>query len=287
MSKATASRYAASAGVAVTPPNWAAVSDIETNSRPKLEVVPASSSSTLGAKDVGCRILNVAVAVVAIAICAIPMVLVALAVRVTSPGPVIYKQPRVGLDRRNGRGWQAERGRRRLERRGDRTADTQERRAVDRRADSRRDKDQGGRIFTIYKFRTMRVAEPNADQVWSSKSDPRITPIGKFLRASRLDELPQFFNVLMGDMNIVGPRPEQPKIFEELSEEVRNYRDRQRVLPGITGLAQVRLGYDETVDGVQRKVDLDLEYISRRSAKEDLMIMAKTMPVMVFQKVWM
>ena len=100
-------------------------------------------------------------------------------------------------------------------------------------------------------------------------------------------EWPQLFNVLKGDMNIVGPRPEQLGIFQGLRSEVRGYSRRQKVLPGITGLAQVNLGYDTCIEDVRRKVELDLEYIEERSAAKDLQIMAKTVPVMIFQKVWM
>jgi len=208
-----------------------------------------------------CRWLNVAVAVLGIILTAPVMLVVALLVRITSPGPVIFTQPRVGVDRRCGRG-NASGG------------------------DSRRQSDRGGALFTIYKFRTMRT-DPADGQVWASRNDPRITVIGKFLRATRLDELPQLFNVVRGDMNIVGPRPEQPEIFEELAQKVHGYRERQRVLPGITGWAQVNHGYDQCLDDVKRKVELDLEYIQRRSPSADLLIMAKTVPVMVLQKVWM
>ncbi|HKK92712.1 MAG TPA: sugar transferase [Longimicrobiales bacterium] len=212
------------------------------------------------------RAVNVLVASVAIVLTAPLMLVVALLVKLTSRGPVIYTQPRVGLNRRRRAGpW-----------------DGQDRR-------SRRD--TGGRVFTIYKFRTMRcfqteTLDGEGAQVWATRDDPRITPIGSFLRATRLDELPQLFNVLKGDMNIVGPRPEQPEIFVDLSEEVQGYRDRQKVLPGITGWAQVNHGYDESLDDVRKKVELDLEYIDRRSAVEDLVIMAKTVPVVVFRKVW-
>lgn len=213
-------------------------------------------------RDVACRWLNVVVAAVGILITAPLMFAVAVAIKVSSPGPVLFLQSRVGLDRRRGEG-----------------------RNVPNRD---RGKDRGGRIFTIYKFRTMRPDHGHSRQVWASEHDPRITSVGRFLRATRLDELPQFFNVLKGDMNIVGPRPEQPEIFAELHDELgRRYRSRQRVLPGITGLAQVKQGYDTDLDGVKRKVDLDLEYIGRRSAGRDLQIMAKTLPVMVFRKVWM
>ncbi|MEM7414171.1 MAG: sugar transferase [Gemmatimonadota bacterium] len=208
------------------------------------------------------RLLNVVVASVGIVLTAPLMLVIGLIIKLTSKGPVIYTQRRVGLDRR--------------------------RESQPDQVNARRASDFGGRLFTMYKFRTMRPAKPGAKQVWASQDDPRITFIGKILRATRLDELPQFFNVLRGDMNIVGPRPEQPEIFQELGEELgRQYRRRQRVLPGITGLAQVKQGYDTDLDGVRRKVALDLEYIRERSPSSDLSIMAKTVPVMVFRKVWM
>jgi lipopolysaccharide/colanic/teichoic acid biosynthesis glycosyltransferase len=149
-----------------------------------------------------------------------------------------------------------------------------------------RREDRGGRIFTIYKFRTMRV-DSDVREVWASREDTRVTAVGGFLRATRLDEIPQFFNVLKGDMNIVGPRPEQPGIFVRLRDELAEYRRRQGVLPGITGLAQIELGYDTDVGTVRKKVELDLEYIRRRSAVHDLAIMLRTIPVVVCRKVWM
>lgn len=206
------------------------------------------------------RGINIAVASVGIFLTAPIMLVVALLIKLTSPGPVIYKQHRVGIDRRGNRGPGSE--------------------------NYRRSVDHGGKLFTIYKFRTMRN-DPKAGQQWASKNDPRITTVGSFLRATRIDELPQFFNVLKGDMNIVGPRPEQPQIFQELRQSIGRYQERQRVLPGITGLAQVTLGYDTSVDDVKKKVEMDLEYIERSSPAEDLLIMAKTVPVMVFRKVWM
>ncbi len=118
-------------------------------------------------------------------------------------------------------------------------------------------------------------------QVWASGTDPRITRIGSVLRKYRLDELPQLWNVLIGDMNIVGPRPEQPSIFLDLRDQVARYQQRQRVLPGITGWAQVNHPYDQSIDDVKKKVAYDLEYIGRRSMVEDLKIMARTIPVMV------
>jgi lipopolysaccharide/colanic/teichoic acid biosynthesis glycosyltransferase len=203
------------------------------------------------------RAINITVALIILALAAPVMLAIAVLIRLTSKGPAIYKQPRVGLDRRRDRG------------------------AVG--LNPRRSIDHGGRIFTIYKFRTMYLSDTEV-QKWAADNDPRITPIGRVLRSFRLDELPQLFNVIKGDMNIVGPRPEQPNIFADLREDVQHYPTRQRVLPGITGLAQVSLPYDRDILDVKRKVRLDLEYVRRRSPGEDLLIMAKTMPVMMLRK---
>ena len=204
----------------------------------------------------GRRALNVAVAAVGLVITAPIMAAVAIAIKLSSPGPVFYKQVRVGLCRRTSMG-----------------------------GNFRRQQDLGGKPFTIYKFRTMRPAKPGEDtQQWCATNDPRITTIGRFLRKTRLDELPQLINVLRGEMNVVGPRPEQPAIFQNLRTEVQNYQYRQQVRPGITGRAQVTLGYDESVEDVRRKVEADLEYIRTQSVTEDFKIMAMTVPVMLFRK---
>lgn len=210
------------------------------------------------------RTLNVCFAVVA-AIATLPLIIaIAFLIRLTSKGPIIYAQTRVGVNRRSGR----------------------ERRAQSRgRLSSRRWRNQGGRPFTIYKFRTMYVSEQGKNhQVWAKPDDPRITPVGQFLRKYRLDELPQLVNVLRGDMNLVGPRPEQPEIFAYLSNVIERYAERQGVLPGITGWAQVNHHYDTSEHDVRRKVALDLEYIEKRSPAEDLKIMARTVPVMVLKR---
>jgi lipopolysaccharide/colanic/teichoic acid biosynthesis glycosyltransferase len=219
--------------------------------------------SPSGARSV--RIINVVVAAVGILITAPLMLLIALAVRITSPGPAIYTQQRVGLDTRMG-----------IDRRKDRRVPTGTK--------DRRSRDKGGRLFTIYKFRTMANDTSGRGQIWARPGDPRITRVGAILRRYRLDELPQLFNVLRGDMNIVGPRPEQPEIFESLRDEVYGYAYRQRVLPGITGWAQVNHHYDQNLEDVRKKVHLDLEYIRRRSAIHDLKIMARTVPVMIGKK---
>ncbi|MFI5234419.1 MAG: sugar transferase [Gemmatimonadales bacterium] len=203
------------------------------------------------------RWLNAAVAFVGLVV-TLPLILVIAAlVRVSSPGPILYTQPRVGLNRRR------------------------HRRAA---FNGRRQDDCGGRPFAIYKFRTMRPAPRNGDlQVWAGADEARITPIGRWLRRTHLDELPQLFNVLLGDMNVVGPRPEQPSIFGRLKRDLTAYGRRQLVRPGITGWAQVNLPYDQTLDDVRRKLTFDLEYLRRQSAAEDLRIMWRTLPVM-FQR---
>jgi lipopolysaccharide/colanic/teichoic acid biosynthesis glycosyltransferase len=204
------------------------------------------------------RGLNVAVAAFGLLVAVPVMLVVAAFIRLTSRGPVIYRQTRVGIDRRA------------------------HRKAPE---NCRRRSNSGGRPFTIYKFRTMRESNGNGDaQVWASPDDPRVTPVGRVLRKYRLDELPQLFNVLRGDMNLVGPRPEQPEIFAELRNLVDHYHARQQVLPGITGLAQVSHRYDTSVEDVRTKVDYDLEYISRKSPSEDLKILVKTIPTVVLKR---
>jgi len=212
--------------------------------------------------DRNIRCLNVLVAGVGIVVLLPLMILIALAVRLTSPGPILYSQERVGRDRR--------RGPRRGKGKGDPDI-------------GQRENDAGGQVFTMYKFRTMNsdLTGKASREVWASPLDRRITPVGSVLRAYRLDELPQLLNVLRGEMNVVGPRPEQPAIFRELRGRVARYPERQIVLPGITGWAQVNHAYDQSLDDVRRKVDFDLEYIRRRTPMEDLRIMVRTLPVMV------
>ena len=189
------------------------------------------------------------------------MLVIAVLIKLTSRGSILYTQPRVGVDRRNGRNREEEHGA------------------------ARRGLDMGGRPFTIYKFRTMTAAnDTSTAEVWAQPDDPRVTPLGRVLRAYRMDELPQLFNVLRGDMNIVGPRPEQPDLFKDLRIRVRDYQTRQRVLPGITGWAQINHHYDTSVDDVQRKLAFDLEYLTRRSTTEDFRIMLQTVPVIVFKR---
>jgi lipopolysaccharide/colanic/teichoic acid biosynthesis glycosyltransferase len=134
-----------------------------------------------------------------------------------------------------------------------------------------------GRVFHIHKVRTMSWnCESGTGAIWAAKGDPRVTWIGGFLRATHLDELPQLFNVLDGDMAMVGPRPERPEIIERLLPEIPGYLDRLAVLPGVTGLAQVCTGADQSIDDVRRKLEFDRVYIPRKSAWLDVRIMLCT-----------
>lgn len=204
-----------------------------------------------------CRILNLTVAVIGLLIAAPLMLLISIAIKLTSPGPIFFTQQRVGLDSRRHRPWET---------------------------NHRRQIDQGGRIFRIYKFRTMHTNGSGEQQVWAEPNDPRITAVGRVLRRYRLDELPQLINVIRGEMNVVGPRPEQPAIFLELRDRIEGYAHRQRVLPGITGWAQINQAYDRSIEDVERKLKYDLEYLARRSWREDLRIMFLTIPVIIFRR---
>jgi len=129
----------------------------------------------------------------------------------------------------------------------------------------------------MFKFRTMQEdAEAETGPVWAREDDPRYTPIGRWLRKTRLDEVPQFFNVLRGDMSLVGPRPERPYFVEKLAREIPLYSRRHRVKPGITGWAQVKWKYDTSLEDVQQKVKYDLFYIENMSLRRDLQILFRT-----------
>jgi sugar transferase (PEP-CTERM system associated) len=169
------------------------------------------------------------------------MALVALAIRLTSPGAVLYHQQRVG---------------------------------------------QHGRIFTVHKFRSMRWdAEAETGPVWASKEgDARVTPIGSWLRRTRLDELPQLWNVLRGDMSLVGPRPERPEFVTDLTRQIPFYGQRHIVRPGLTGWAQVRYTYGATTEDALQKLQYDLFYIKNLSLALDLFVMASTVKTVVMRK---
>jgi len=168
------------------------------------------------------------------------MLAIALGVKLSSPGPILYGQTRVGL---------------------------------------------GGNTFTVYKFRSMHQnAEAATGAVWATKDDPRITRFGRFLRKFRFDELPQLFNVLRGDMALVGPRPERPEFVTILSERVPFYRQRHCVKPGITGWAQVNHKYGDTIEDSVTKLEYDLYYIKNQSSALDMYIIFQTLKIILLTR---
>ena len=226
--------------------------------RRHLRLIREGSVALLPTSEGPRRVLNVVVALIGILITLPLWILIAVAIKLTSRGPVIYTQTRVGIDKRT---------------------------TGDRPNDPRRKQDIGGRPFKIYKFRTMTVdAEQGTGAVWAAKNDGRVTAVGRRLRQFRLDELPQLINVIRGEMNVVGPRPERPAIVADLRGKIPEYQVRQRVRPGITGHAQVNLEYDSSLEDVKQKVGYDLDYISRQGFWADLWIMAQTIPVMLFRR---
>jgi len=188
---------------------------------------------------------------------------IAVAIKTTSHGPVLHRQTRVGLNRR----------------REPRRVSTEPSGGPDRRRRTRRNLRNHGQPFRIVKFRTMIVNAEEDGPQWSSDDDDRITPVGRILRVTRLDETPQFWNVLRGDMSLIGPRPERPYFVNRLAREIPNYADRLRARPGMTGLAQVSLGYDSSVEDVRRKLEADIDYLRHRTLRRDLGILLRTVGV--------
>lgn len=206
------------------------------------------------------RALDIVLSIVGLVVTAPIVLLAAILIKSTSPGPVFYRQERIGINRRA------------RERRG-----STPRADADRRRRDRRVLVNFGRPFTIYKFRTMVVdAERGTPPMWAKERDPRITAVGRVLRKTRIDELPQFLNVLRGEMSIVGPRPERAYFIGRIEKDLPEFQLRLRTKPGITGLAQVHLGYTNTDAGLRDKLHLDLEYIRHLSFWTDLKILCRT-----------
>ena len=183
------------------------------------------------------RIIDVMGALAGLALAALLAPFIALAIKLTSKGPVLYSQERVG---------------------------------------------RFGDLFNMYKFRTMRSDAEADGPVWSAgDEDPRLTPIGGFLRRTHLDELPQLLNVLRGHMSLVGPRPERPHFVQTLHGTIPRYDQRLLLKPGMTGLAQVHYRYDTSLDDVRRKLRFDLLYVKRMCLALDVKILAWTLLVVV------
>jgi sugar transferase (PEP-CTERM system associated) len=183
------------------------------------------------------RLVDVVLALFGLIIAAPFLPLIALAVRLESPGPILFRQLRVG---------------------------------------------EGERYFHLYKFRSMRQdAEKDTGAVWASKNDPRVTRLGRFMRKTRIDEIPQLFNVLKGEMSFVGPRPERPEFVEGLTEMIPYYSNRHCVKPGVTGWAQVRYSYGASAEDALEKLRYDLYYIKNYSLLLDIYIFFATFRVVL------
>ncbi len=182
------------------------------------------------------RLVSMTVSLIGLVICLPFIPFLILAVRLSSPGPIFFRQTRIGLR---------------------------------------------GRRFSIIKFRTMRQDAEADGPVWAEKNDCRVTPLGRFMRTTRLDEIPQLWNVLRGEMGFVGPRPERPEFVEWLTKEIPFYELRHMVRPGITGWAQVRYKYGASLEETKRKLEYDLYYVKHLSLGLDLLIMFETIKTIV------
>jgi sugar transferase (PEP-CTERM system associated) len=186
------------------------------------------------------RLMDVGLAGVGLVLALPVMTLVAIAIKLTSRGPALYRQQRVG---------------------------------------------QHGRVFSVYKFRSMRQdAEKETGAVWAVKNDNRVTPVGRFIRQTRLDEVPQLWNVVRGQMSFVGPRPERPEFVADLTRQIPFYGQRHTVRPGLTGWAQVKYSYGASVEDALEKLQYDLFYIKNMSIALDLFIIAKTIKTVLMRQ---
>ncbi len=185
------------------------------------------------------RLIDIILSILILVIFSWLMILIAVIIKLTSKGPIIYVQKRVGKDEK---------------------------------------------LFNLYKFRSMVIDSEAEGPVWARENDPRITSFGKFMRETRIDEFPQFWNVLKNDMSIVGPRPERPYFVEVLKEEIPYYTRRFKVKPGITGWAQIKLDYDSSIEDVKSKLQFDFYYIENMSLTLDIRIMLNTLGVIFRMK---
>ncbi len=218
------------------------------------------------------RIVDISGALLLLVVTSPIMLLAALLVKLTSPGPIIYSQTRVGLNLRKKKKQDRRKGFVSTE------ADHSGRRRPGR---DRRELSNFGLPFTIYKFRTMRSDAERHGAQFALQSDARITPVGRLMRRTRVDELPQLWNILKGDMSLIGPRPERPEFMMKLQLHIPNFMDRLGLRPGLTGIAQVVNGYDNELEGFRRKVSYDLLYLQNCSFWNDLKILFRTIRVVI------
>ncbi len=224
---------------------------VETVTDRGLDLSRLQGSFYLGVK----RVFDVIVSLFALAVFGLILPLLTLIIKLDSPGPLFYSQERVGINRRRPR--------------------------LAFGGEDRRKVLQPGRPFNVLKLRTMGTNAEAAGPQMAKVDDVRVTRVGKFLRRSRLDEVPQFLNVLRGEMSLIGPRPERMVFVRKLEKDIPNYLDRLLVLPGITGLAQVINGYDDGLDSVRRKIELDRQYIKKAGFRQDGSILLATVSVVL------
>jgi lipopolysaccharide/colanic/teichoic acid biosynthesis glycosyltransferase len=234
------------------------------------EVIQYDAAKRIGSAIVAKRVFDIVVASAALALVSPIMLAAALAIRLDSRGSIFFKQERIGINRRRTE-------RRRAGRAIDSNAPTNT--GTDRRRDS-----NAGRPFMIYKFRTMIQDAERGGPKLACENDPRITRVGRFMRKTRIDEIPQFINVIRGDMSFIGPRPERSFYINQVKREVPEFTMRLMVKPGITGLAQVENGYTKTIGEMKGKLFYDLKYIANLSLTQEIRILFKTVYVVVTGK---
>jgi exopolysaccharide biosynthesis polyprenyl glycosylphosphotransferase len=183
------------------------------------------------------RLLDVVLSIVGLVLSLPLMALAAIAIKIDSRGPILYRQKRVG---------------------------------------------QRNQVFTIMKFRSMRIDSEPDGPVWAEEDDPRITRVGRIIRKLRIDELPQFVNIIRGEMSFVGPRPERPEFVEMLEQEIPYYSQRHLVKPGLTGWAQIRYPYCASVEDAVQKLQYDLYYIKNQSLMLDVITLFETARIVLF-----
>jgi len=202
-------------------------------------VIFTSGFNVKASQQIVRRLVSVIVSSLGLVICLPFIPFIILAVRLSSPGPIFFRQIRVGLR---------------------------------------------GRQFSVIKFRTMRQDAERDGAVWATKDDPRVTRIGRFMRKTRLDEIPQLWNVLRGEMGFVGPRPERPEFVQWLATEIPFYELRHMIRPGITGWAQVRYRYGASLEETKQKLEYDLYYIKHLSVGLDMLIMFETIKTILLRR---
>lgn len=232
------------------------------------DVIKYDKADKIGAAILAKRVFDIVVASAALMLASPVMLIAALAIRLDSRGPIFFKQERIGINKR----------------RGDRRRSSVAIEISCRRAADRRKEVNAGRPFMIYKFRTMVQDAEKGGPKLACENDPRITRVGRLMRKTRIDEIPQFINVIRGDMSFIGPRPERSFYINQVKREVPEFTMRLMVKPGITGLAQVENGYTKTVGEMKGKLFYDLKYIANLSLAQEIRILFKTVYVVVTGK---